>query len=258
MIRCAHAWSAPLKRCCGSRESAAKATEATTSANSATTSGPKRRAMWLQSASAGSDFLPRKGHIAEVRPEPALGLLERHALAGGVVLHLVAGEPADGEVARERVREVDPADSGSRRHRERVRQRDAGRLLGPEQVEELSLLGVVRTRRITEGRTDPAELLRSQLVGRELLVGLVPRAPHNLVEVLRERLGEAVGEGLDHDRAVIVVLRLVVSGELVGAVDRDRERADVVAVGADVVGEAAVRARVAVRGLLAQEREARS
>src|SRR6478672_2963441 len=135
MIRCAHAWSAPLKRCCGSRESAAKATEATTSANSATTSGPKRRAMWLQSASAGGDFLPRKGHIAEVRPEPALGFLEGHALARGVVLDLVEPEPADGEVAGERMREIDPAHRGSGGHRERLRQRDTRSLLGAQQIE---------------------------------------------------------------------------------------------------------------------------
>ena len=56
---------------------------------------------------------------------------------------------------------------------------------------------------------------------------------------------------------VVVVRRLVARRELVGAVDRDGERADVVAGRRDVVGEAAVRPAVAVVGLLAQEAEAR-
>ena len=77
--------------------------------------------------------------------------------------------------------------------------------------------------------------------------------------VLREGLGEAVGERLDHDRVVVVVLRLERGGELVGAEPGgDRERAEVVSLRSDVVGEAAVRARVAVVGLLAQEAEARA
>ena len=68
---------------------------------------------------------------------------------------------------------------------------------------------------------------------------------------------KAVGERLDGDRGVVVVGRLVARRELVGAVDRDRERADVIVRRRDVVGEAAVRPAVAVVGLLAQEAEAR-
>src|SRR5262245_13731165 len=148
MIRCAHAWSASLKRCCGSRGSPARATDAVASAASAVRSRPRRRAMWPESASTGGDFLPRKGHIAEVRPEPALGLFDRDPLACGVVLHLVEAEPADGEVARKRMREVDPADGGGGTHCERLGQRHARGVLGAEQLEELVLLGVVRGRRV--------------------------------------------------------------------------------------------------------------
>ena len=54
----------------------------------------------------------------------------------------------------------------------------------------------------------------------ELLVGRVPLAARALVQPLGERLGEAVGERLDDDRRVVVVLGLVPGGELVGAVDR--------------------------------------
>ena len=92
------------------------------------------------------------------------------------------------------------------------------------------------------------------------LVGAASGSYHprraSLVQVLGERLGEPVGERLDHDRAVVVVLGLVTGGELVGAVDRDGEGAEVVACGRDVVGQAAVRPRVALGGLLAQHREA--
>ena len=88
-----------------------------------------------------------------------------------------------------------------------------------------------------------------------MLVAPVEARP--LVEVLGERLGEAVGERLGHDRAVVVVLGLEAGGELVRAVDRRRRTRRGVAGGRDVVREAAVRARVAVVGLLAQAREAR-
>ena len=46
---------------------------------------------------------------------------------------------------------------------------------------------------------------------------LVPVAAHARVQELGERLGQAVGERLDHDRAVVVVLGLVAARELVGA-----------------------------------------
>src|SRR5438105_8464064 len=44
--------------------------------------------------------------VRQVRAEPALGLGERDALAGGVVGDLIAGDAADGEVARLRMAEV--------------------------------------------------------------------------------------------------------------------------------------------------------
>ena len=91
-----------------------------------------------------------------------------------------------------------------------------------------------------------------------MLVGRVPLAPHALMQELGERLGEPVGQRLHRDRRVVVVRRLVPGRQLVGAVDPDGERPHVVVRGRHVVGEAAVRALVAVIGLLAQEREARA
>ena len=75
--------------------------------------------------------------------------------------------------------------------------------------------------------------------------------------VLGESLGEPVRERLRHDRVVVVVLGLEARRELVDAdAGGDGERAEVVAGRRDVVGEAAVRPRVAVRGLLPEEAEA--
>src|SRR5262249_46627913 len=186
----------------------ASAADAAASAARATTIRAARRAMWLGSASAVEDLLPRTGHVPEIRREPALRLLEGNGLAGGVVLDLVEGDAADGDVARERMRKIDAADGRGRRHRERLGQRYGRCILGPEEIEELALLRVVWTGGVAERRANAAEPLRSELVAREPLVRLVPGAAHELVKVLGERLGEAVGEGLDPDRAVVGVFGL--------------------------------------------------
>ena len=117
------------------------------------------------------------------------------------------------------MREVDPADRGSRHHRVALGQLEPD-LARAEQLEELPLLAVVRAGRVAEGGPDAAEPLGEQLLAAELLVGRVPLAPRPLVQPLGERLGEPVGERLDDDRLVVVVLGLVARGELVGAVDR--------------------------------------
>src|SRR5205823_10310702 len=124
---------------------------------------------------------------------------------------------------------------------------------------QLRLLAVVRAGGIAERGPDAAEALGDQLVVRDPRACLVPGAARELVHVLREGFGEAVGESLDHDRLVVVVLCCERGGELVRAETRgDRERAQVVSLRGDVVRQAAIRARVAVIRLLAQEAEARS
>ena len=83
------------------------------------------------------------------------------------------------------------------------------------------------------------------------------------MQVRGERLGEPIGERLDEDRAVVVVLALEALRELVGAdAGGDRERADVVAAPPlaarrDEVGERQVRLAVGDRFLLAQHVEPR-
>src|SRR5581483_1805262 len=77
--------------------------------------------------------------LGQARAEPALRLGERNLLPLGVVGELVAADPADREVPRLRVREVEPADGGGRKHRVCIRQLDPG-ALRLEQREELRLL----------------------------------------------------------------------------------------------------------------------
>src|SRR5439155_26227566 len=97
--------------------------------------------------------------VPQVRAEPPLRLLHARAPAGRVVLDLVPAHPADGEVARLRMGEIDAADRGNRGHRERLRQLEPDEL-GVEELEELALLRMVRTGRIPEGRPDAADALR--------------------------------------------------------------------------------------------------
>src|SRR5579862_264049 len=198
---------------------------------------------------------PEGSDLGEVLPQPAFDLGHGLALAGRVVLELVGADPADGEVARLRVREVETAHGRCGRHRERLGQVDPDRLRA-QQAEELPLLAVVGARRIAERRPDAAEALRDELGRRELLVRRVPLAAHARMQPFGERLSKTVCERLDDDRAVVVVLAGVPCRELVRAVDRDGEGARVVALARDVVGQAAVRPPVAVHCLLPQEAEA--
>src|SRR3990172_2639779 len=71
-------------------------------------------------------------------------------------------------------------------------------------------------------------VLGDELLARELRARFVPLAPSQLVHELGERLGEPVGERLDHDRAVVVVLGIETAGDLVRSEDAHRERADLI------------------------------
>src|SRR5436305_723131 len=81
-------------------------------------------------------------------------------------------------------------------------------------------------------------------------------APHLLVKPLGERLGETVGEHLEHDRVVVVVARLVSAHALLIAVRAYRERPGPIRhatrLGGDEVGEAQVRPSLRLAVLLAQ------
>src|SRR5581483_4303505 len=254
----ARAWSAFVSFFCGSPFAASAAGTRTAAI------APIRVARLIRRRS--SYWRRLRVLVGQVGPQPALDLGDRRALATGIVLHLVAADAADGEVPRVRMCEVHAADAGPRERGVRLGQPEAG-LLGAEQGEQLALLAVVGACGVAEGRPDPPVLLRDQLLVRELLPGGVPGPPHLGVEVLGEGLGQPVGERLDDDRAVVVVLGLEPRGQLVGPVDADREGADRIAAGrggvargasglrGDVVGQAPVGAVVAVVELLPQEAE---
>ena len=75
-----------------------------------------------------------------------------------------------------------------------------------------------------------------------------------LVQPLGEGLGKPVGERLQQDVRIIVIVRLEAREMRLDAVARrHREAADPVAVGIDEIGEAHVRPALALGDLLAQE-----
>src|SRR5664279_4609551 len=96
--------------------------------------------------------------LPEARAEPAFRLRERHSPAGGVVLDLVARDPAHREVLRLRMVEVDATDCGGGEHGVALGQREADRLRA-EQLEQLSLFTVVGAGGVAERRPDAAEVL---------------------------------------------------------------------------------------------------
>src|SRR3954452_21919122 len=119
--------------------------------------------LWDRCAT-GADPLCRPGSlvlgaVAQVRREPSLRLGDRPALAAGVVLDLVAGDPAQVEVPRLRVGEVQPADRGPRPHGHALGELDAGVGLDVEQLPDRLLLGVLRARRVARRRPDAGVLL---------------------------------------------------------------------------------------------------
>ncbi len=82
------------------------------------------------------------------------------------------------------------------------------RALGVQQLEDRALLGVVGARRVARRGADALVSLGDERVVVERLVRRVApqRSAHPLVEQLRERLREAVGERRGQDRAVVVVV----------------------------------------------------
>ncbi|MPL88384.1 hypothetical protein SDC9_34404 [bioreactor metagenome] len=196
-------------------------------------------------------------HVVQHRGKPALGFGERHALAPGVILGLIALDPGDAEVIGIGMGDIEPRDRGAGPHRHAVGQRHSSCRGGIEEAEDRHLLGVVGLGGIAGRGADAAIGLGDQLGGGIALVGRIgpELAPHPRVQQLGQRLGDAVGQRLDHDRAVIVIRALVARGDflLLGA-RRHHEAADMVghARRADEIGKRHVRPALALAGLLAQ------
>ena len=154
----------------------------------------------------------------------------RERASARVVLHLVAAELADREVARLRVRKIEARNRGGGQHGEGFREAHAGVLLCVEQAEERAFRAVVGTRRIARRGPDAAVALGDELGLLEALVARVaPLAPHALVQPLGKRFREAIGQHLQHDRAVVVAAPLELGDARLDATGADRERAEPVA-----------------------------
>ena len=131
--------------------------------------------------------------VAQVRAHPLLDLLDRHALARGVVLHLVALHAADAEVAAVGMCEIQSADGGRRKHGAALGQRHANGCLGAEKVEQCPFLGVIRASRIPgRGADSPVALLDELLVVQILPRRVAPElAPNALVQAFGEGFSQA-------------------------------------------------------------------
>ena len=96
-------------------------------------------------------------------------------------------------------------------------------------MEQRSLIGMIRTRRITGGGPDAAILFANQICIRQLFVA--PKSPRDtslFMQIFGERFSQSVCQRFDHNRAVVVVLTLELFGELISAVNGDRESAKIV------------------------------
>lgn len=200
--------------------------------------------------------------ISKVRSQPAFGLFDRHSFSLRVAFDLIASDAIDREVPSLWMREVQAADRRGRPHREAFGQCDAGVLLGLQQVEQSSLLGVIRAGRISEGRANAAILFVDQVGSRQILAAAVtPFGADSLVQTFGERLGQAVGEGFGHDRLVIVVSLVELHAEFIATESgRDRERSDEVLSSrirrSDVIGQRPEILLPLPLPLLAEHREA--
>src|SRR6056297_1220420 len=97
--------------------------------------------------------------VAEIRTEPALGFFHGPALASRVILHLVASDPSDLEVARTGMREIPAAYRGRWHHRVMLGQPDPGARLGVQHLPKHVFLRVIRAGRVAGRGPDAAIIL---------------------------------------------------------------------------------------------------
>src|SRR5438067_1650655 len=89
---------------------------------------------------------------------------------------------------------------------------------------------MIRTGGISGSRPDSAIPFTDQLVDVQILVlPISPFVTYPLVQTLRKRFRQPVGERLRHDRVVIVVIGAESGGQLIHAVTRrDYKRSEVI------------------------------
>src|SRR5215207_8879955 len=118
--------------------------------------GRYQRSAWLSRVSLNKCRRLSGGSVLvhQVRSQPPFRVLERYALAGGVVGELVSTDAPHPEVAARGVPEVVAGHGRPGPHRVRLGEADAGPRLRFEQIEQRRLLGVVRAGRIARRGSD--------------------------------------------------------------------------------------------------------
>ena len=148
-------------------------------------------------------------------------------------------------------------------HRAAFGERDARRGFDAEQAEESRFLRVIGAGGIAGRGPDAAVFFADEFfVRKRLELAVAAGLARALVEHLGHGFGQAVAEGLRHDRVVVVVLRAEGGGKIFDAVaGGDGETAAVIEAAAlargDVIGEAVVKLVGGFFHLLAQLVEAR-
>src|SRR4051812_5481947 len=148
--------------------------------------------------------------VVQVGRQPALDGGNIHRLAAGVILDLVALDFSHAEVLGLWVPEVVSADRRRWQHGKAFCKRDSSLLLRAQEVEEGTLLGVVRTRGIPRGRPNALKALLDEPLSVQVLIpGVTPELrPNSPVKHLSKRFGQPVGQSLGEDRFIVVVFAL--------------------------------------------------
>ena len=123
-----------------------------------------------------------------------------HAFTVAVIFELFAVDSAHTEVLRDRMREVQTANRTRRDHGVIFRELNSGIFLRVKQIEQRSLLCVIRQSGIARRRADSTIALADQVLRRQVLTPAVPPLlPRPLMQPLGQGFGETVGERLRHD-----------------------------------------------------------
>src|SRR5271156_5568173 len=100
--------------------------------------------------------------------------------------------------------EIEPTHAGPRPHCERLSNLHSGIRSHIEQTPERALLRVIRACRITCGRPDTAIFLFNKIsVAQALIAAVTPFFSYSLMQTFGEGFGQAIGDGLRHDRVVV-------------------------------------------------------
>src|SRR5206468_3351888 len=216
-------------------------------APSATSSG----VMFCAAAKAGAHSSARKinnrfsiatplavrARLVEVRPKPALRLLQIDSAARCIILELIAADPSDPEILAVAMPEIEARHRRRRQHREILGQLDAAGVLA-EHVEQDRLEAVIWAGRVARRRPDPAELLADQIGVRKMLFRIAPQPLPDLgMKHFGEALRQPIRQRLQKNIGIIVMAGLEPLEVRLEPVDADRETADpILAFGVDEIG----------------------